>query len=262
MANILVKGIARYVHAFTPSAPPGTTERRYSIDVLVHKSDAEFLPQAQAALEADKQATFPQGMPPRADVFITDLATVPGTDPRLHEYMSVRFSTREADGSPAIVNAQRQPVINPSELQPGDIVYVSGNTQGYTVGSQGVKAYFNGVMLTGQKGSIPTELLSARPSAEQMFANLPGAPAGQPQYNTQGQLPPAPAPVNAPPAAAPPPAPVPPAPAAPPTAQFVMTPAANGVTRESYHEAGWTDEQLISNGLMLPPGGASPSFMG
>jgi hypothetical protein len=50
-------------------------------------------------------------------------------------------------------------------------------------------------------------------------------------------------------------------PAAPaPQPQFVMTPAANGMTREQYIAAGWTDEQLIQNGLMQPPGGIVPSF--
>jgi hypothetical protein len=30
-----------------------------------------------------------------------------------------------------------------------------------------------------------------------------------------------------------------------------MTAAANGVSREAYLAAGWTDAQLIANGLML-----------
>lgn len=44
------------------------------------------------------------------------------------------------------------------------------------------------------------------------------------------------------------------APAAPAAAPaFVMTAAANGLTREQYHAAGWTDEQLIQNGMMIAP---------
>lgn len=47
----------------------------------------------------------------------------------------------------------------------------------------------------------------------------------------------------------PPPAMAPPAPMAVPVRQ--MTAAANGVTRDAYIAAGWTDAQLVANGLML-----------
>jgi len=35
-----------------------------------------------------------------------------------------------------------------------------------------------------------------------------------------------------------------------------MTAAANGLTREEYHASGWSDEQLVQNGLM----NEAPSF--
>lgn len=67
---------------------------------------------------------------------------------------------------------------------------------------------------------------------------LPGAPVGIPQV-----------PVAAAPLAPPPP---PPAPAAPVVPVRQMTALAKGVTYESYRGAGWSDEQLIANGLMTP----------
>ena len=106
--------------------------------------------------------------------------------------------------------------------------------------------------------------LAASPGMPQ--ATQPGAPAapapayvapvaatpGQPQtytgYMTPGAAPAAPAP-TAP--AAPPPGPqMTAAPAAPPPGPQ-MTAAANGVTYEAYQAAGWTDDQLRQNGLML-----------
>lgn len=46
--------------------------------------------------------------------------------------------------------------------------------------------------------------------------------------------------------------PAPPAPPAPPVAEAKrMTPAAQGIPYKAYIEQGWTDEQLIQNGLML-----------
>lgn len=46
--------------------------------------------------------------------------------------------------------------------------------------------------------------------------------------------------------------PAPPAPPAPATPVRQMTAAANGATYEQYIAAGWTDAQLVANGLMLP----------
>jgi len=72
------------------------------------------------------------------------------------------------------------------------------------------------------------------------YAPAPGAPAPIPVTPNPGFVqvpPPAPAPM------APPPAPVAPV--------RQMTAAANGVTYEAYVAAGWSDAQLVQNGLML-----------
>lgn len=66
--------------------------------------------------------------------------------------------------------------------------------------------------------------------------------------------PPVPAPL-VPPTPTPTPAPVP-APAPAPYTPIlqppkVMTPKANGITYEAYKQAGWSDEQLIQNGMMM-----------
>ena len=268
MSEILVNGIARYVHAFTPSAPPNTDAGlKYSIEVLVHKSDTAQIQRVQQAIDTEKAITFPNGMSPRGVLCMDDLATDPRNDPRLQEYMAISFSTEASQGQPPVVDMNRQPLINPNQLQAGDLVWVSGNTKGYNIGNTGVKAYLNAIMVTGEKGNIDPALLSSRPGVDQAFANVPGG-TGTPQPAA-----PAPAQYAAPPVApapaqyAAPPAQqvphIPPAPPAPPVAdQFVMTAAANGVTREQYHAAQWTDEQLIANGLMQPPGGVVPSFMG
>ncbi len=49
------------------------------------------------------------------------------------------------------------------------------------------------------------------------------------------------------------------APAAPGAAVHQMTAAAT-TTYEEYIKAGWTDDTLIQNALMLPPGGVPTSF--
>jgi hypothetical protein len=77
-----------------------------------------------------------------------------------------------------------------------------------------------------------------------------GAPAMAPQPWAQ--------PAGAPAAMAPPPPAPAPAPAPAPTGPiYTMTAAANGATREAYLAIqGWTDELLVSQGLMVVSGGA------
>lgn len=108
----------------------------------------------------------------------------------------------------------------------------------------------------------PSAAPFAPPSAPAAPAYAPpvGAPAapypgtGVPSMNPSS-VPPNPAFLQVPPPAPAAPAMVaPPAPAAPvapvPTGP-VMTPAANGVSYAQYRQAGWTDEQLRANGMMV-----------
>ena len=90
-------------------------------------------------------------------------------------------------------------------------------------------------------GVAPAPLAPAG-SVPMPSAPAPGAPAPIPVTPNPGfvQVPP--------PAAAPAPMAPPPAPVAP---VRQMTAAANGVTYEAYVAAGWSDAQLVKNGLML-----------
>lgn len=88
-------------------------------------------------------------------------------------------------------------------------------------------------------GVAPAPLAPAG-SVPMPYAPVPGAPAPIPVTPNPGFVqvpPPAPAPM------APPPAPVAPV--------RQMTAAAQGVTYEAYVAAGWSDAQLVQNGLML-----------
>ena len=90
------------------------------------------------------------------------------------------------------------------------------------------------------RGEIPLELLSSKPTASQMFGDITAASG-------------VPTPMSPKPA---PPTPVPPS----TDSKYEMTEKAGGFTREQYIDQGWTDEKLISEGMMLPPNGIKPSF--
>jgi hypothetical protein len=159
-------------------------------------------------------------------------------DPRFTGWFVFSCTAKE-DDKPAVVDMQHQPVIDASIVCSGSVVWINAGLSGYTKGTGGVGGWLNGVMATGEIGEFGR--LDGKPNVDQMFANVDGASAAPPSV----------------PAAPTPPVP----PSAPPAApQYQMTAAANGATRDAMIAAGWTDELLISNGMMLPPGGVVTSF--
>lgn len=127
-----------------------------------------------------------------------------------------------------------------------------------------------GASMTPPAGAIPMPQPAAAgvPGMPPAPGVMPGMPQGLPQVPGVAPLPlppagsvpmpsapvpgaPVPIPVTPNPGfvQVPPPAPVPMAPPAAPVRQ--MTPAAQGIPYESYVAQGWTDAQLVQNGLML-----------
>ena len=150
-----------------------------------------------------------------------------------------------ADSKPQVVDANLQPVIDPSLACAGTVCWVAFNSFVYNQPvNKGVGAGLNGVMVTGEMGVLGR--LDGKPSLETMFAGVNDTAGTQaaPQ-----QVAPSPA------------SPPPPAPNAEP--QYVMTAKAAGNTRQQLLDngQGWTDELLLSQGMMTLPGGVKPSFV-
>lgn len=257
-----VTGIARYAHVVNASAAKGADKKNFSICALIHKND----PQVQSLWqqqEAAKLNGFPSGFPNNGNVVFEDLAITEPNSPLLRDYMQLKASTGEEFGRPVLVDMNLQPIIDPSwdGSSAGRIVHIDvSEFTAYDKGSKGVKVYLNGIMDTGEMGAIPADQLSSKPTAESMFGDVGGAAP----WVQQPAAPAAPAvPAVQQPAV---PNMAPPSPMAPPSQpaqpQYVMTEKAQGMTREQLlaNGQGWTDELLISNGLMLPPNGVTPSF--
>jgi len=245
--QIKVKGIVRYPHLVQPSSAKGVDSPQFSIQLLIHKSD----PQCAQITKVFNEVTlngFPNGTPPGFLTSWKDLAITDPGNQLLKDYMCLTSSVKETQGRPDLIDENQQPVIDLSidKSAIGLVAYIVSNVVTYSKGSHGIKAYLNGVMLTQEKGILPVESLSSRPSVTEMFSNAidmrqPGA-----------------VPMTTPPVAPPPVAPS--RPAVIPLSPYQMTAQANGLTRDQYVQQGWTDEQLISNGLMMPPNGITPSF--
>lgn len=236
-----VKGIISYPNLHQARSVNPGDDPKFSSAILIHKSDPQIA-EIQRIVDTEKANGFPNGFPVKGKCFFKDAAVEHPDQPEIKDYMVLNANAK-ADQKPALVDANLQPITNPADVFAGGIAWFSLNSFSYNKPvNQGVGCGLNGVMVTGEMG--PLGRLDGRPSVESMFGDM-----------ATGNATPAPAAAQAVPA---PMAPTPPtAPA--PAPQYQMTPAANGVTREAYHGAGWTDAQLIENGLMVPPA-AFPSF--
>jgi len=240
-----IKGILSFPALFQAKTPTGSTEAKFSCAVLIAPNDPQIAT-INAAIEISSRDTFPSGFPSKGDKCFSQYdERYRGKeyyDPKFSGYWVFSCTAKEAD-KPAVVNSQLQPVMDPAKVFPGAVVWVNAGISGYTKGTGGIGGWLNGVMITDEEP--PMGRLDNKPSVEQMFANV-GTPHHVSATGVVVHTPP-PAPL------APPPAPL----AGP---QYVMTAAANGITRDSYIASGWSDALLIQHGYMLPPNGVTPSF--
>lgn len=128
--------------------------------------------------------------------------------------------------------------------------------QGFTLEAMRAQGWTDDAMVTAGHAVVhAAPPMPPAPPAAPVYAPPPAAPPMPPA------APPAAAPPAyhgfVPPAAAPPPPAPPPAPPAPPPVPSgpIMTAAANGVTYEAYRASGWSDQQMIAAGVMLPVAG-------
>lgn len=253
---MLIKGIISFPTLFNAKVPAAGGDAKYGVTVLLPPNDPQ-LAAIQAEVDAAKQNTFPSGYTGQNECFApydTKYAGKDYYDPRFTGWFIFSCSAKEED-KPSVVDLNYNKIIDPGQVYSGIVAYVNAGISGYVKGTGGIGGWLNGVMLTAEEP--PMGRLDNKPSVEQMFAAVGGAPV---------QAAPAPAaPMGSlAPVAAPPVAPVQqaaPAPMAPPVAAAPAVPAplqmtakANGVTLEQYLATpGWTEQMLIDQGLAIRP---------
>jgi len=280
----LIKGILTFPTLFTPKVAKGATEPKFSCGVLLPATDPQVAT-IKAEVEQAKLNTFPNGYSGADEcltLYDTKYAGKDYYDPRFSGWYVFTCSAKQ-DDRPAVVDMNRQPIIDPAAVFSGMVGYVSAGISGYTKGKGGIGGWLNGVMITEEEP--PMGRLDNKPSVDQMFSSVgangqtaapPAAPGNtatglvmtaaangmtydqykaagwtDEQMISQGVASAPPATTNpAPPS--PPAAPDAPAPPSAP-AQLIMTAAANGMTYDQYKAAGWTDEQMISQGVAQKP---------
>jgi len=247
---MLVKGIISFPALFTPKLAKGATEPKFGVTVLLPPGDPQIAA-IQAEVEAAKANSFPSGYTGADECFgpyDTKYAGKDYYDQRFSGYFVFSCSAKQ-DDRPSVVDPTYQQIVDPSQVFSGMVAYVNAGISGYTKGKGGIGGWLNGVMTTTEEA--PMGRLDNKPTVEQMFASVTGAPAAHTAANGAVVTHPGVANVAPAPAAPPPPAPNQ-TPATP--APLQMTAKANGVTLEAYLATpGWTEQILIDQGLAIRP---------
>lgn len=165
-----------FVNIFEPKAINGVGEPKYSLTVLIPKSDQAQVQKIQAAIEEAKKdgvnTVFNGSLPKTVRTTVHD---GDGTRPNGEEFGEeckghfVMTCTTSAKYPPqVIVGEDRHPAM-PGEVKSGDYGYVSVNFAAYNrSGNKGVGSYLNNVFKT--RDGDP--LGYARPSALDDFKDL------------------------------------------------------------------------------------------
>ncbi|MCI6003827.1 MAG: DUF2815 family protein [Allisonella histaminiformans] len=177
-----------YVHLFKPYAYQPGQEEKYQVTVLVPKTDTATMERINAAIAAAKQKGITDKWngqcPPIVPTPVYDGDGVRPSDgmafgPECKGHW-VFTASAKADYPPEVVDANRNPVINQSEIYSGIYAYVNVTFFPYAFGGKkGIGCGLGPVMKVRDGESLG----GSAPTAAQAFGNIP-APV-QPQPSAQ-----------------------------------------------------------------------------
>lgn len=244
------KGIVSFPTFFQPKPRQAGGDPVFSGQLLVPPNDPVWQ-QINAEFERVKLESFPSGLPARADVcwqlYDDKLRGKDYYDARFTGWWVLAFNAKANSGLPQnVVDMNYSRIIDPGAICSGMVIYVNVNMGGYDKGDGGIGCWVNGVMSTGELGAMGR--LDNKPTVEQMFSGVSQTQNPATTATAHAAYAAAPGP-GAPAAPATPTPPAAPAPAAPAKR---MTAAAQ-YSYEQYVAAGWTDLQLIEQGMMERP---------
>ena len=134
-----------YCNLFTPRQSDDGGEPKYSVCVLIPKSDKATLDRLKAAIEAAKTAglgKFGGKLPPGLKVPLRD----GDTERDSAEYKGHFFLNASSRQRPNVVDAEVNPVLHPDEVYSGCYGRVSLNMYAYVMsGNRGIAAGLNNV---------------------------------------------------------------------------------------------------------------------
>lgn len=191
MAITTGKVRASYVSIFQPKVPQGGGEPKYSVTLLIPKTDVATINRIYAEIEKAKQEgvqkVFGGYIPPVCKIPLHDGDGVKPTsgEPFGEECKGHMVITASAKMQPSIVGLDMQNIINPADVYSGCYIRASINFFAYnTNGNKGIGCGLNAVQKI-EDG----EPLTARVSAEEAFGGSNAYSAVPGQYPAAGQMP-------------------------------------------------------------------------
>ena len=170
-------GIARlsYEHIFQPYARTANDTPKYSVTILVPKSDTATKARIDAAIEAAKRTgatkSFGGVIPPVLAIPVHDGDGARPSDgmPFGQECKGCWVFTASAKNRPSVVDMNRQPILDESEIYSGVCAYVNVSFFPYNSnGRKGIGCGLNAVMK-----ARDGEPLGSKVSVEDAFAGIP-----------------------------------------------------------------------------------------
>ncbi len=190
MAITTGKVRASYVNIFQPKAPQGGGDPKYSVTLLIPKSDIATINSIYAEIEKAKQEgaqkVFGGSIPPMCRVPLHDGDGVkPASgEPFGEECRGCLVMTASAKLQPSIVGLDMQSIINPADVYSG--CYIRANVNFFAYSSNGNKGI--GCGLNAVQKIEDGEPLTARVSAEEAFGGS-NTYNGMPVASYQGAVP-------------------------------------------------------------------------
>ena len=173
MANLTISGVRfSYVHVFEPyDISNSGKEPKFSVQVIIPKSNKKALKQIDDALEATKKdektlKKFGGKIPKNLKTFLRDGDIEREDKP---EYANCYFFNASSTNRPNVVDMTREPIVDPNEFYSGCWGAFNGATFAYsTQGSNGISVGLNNLM----KMREDKRLGGGGLSAEAAFADI------------------------------------------------------------------------------------------
>jgi len=164
-----------YCHLFTPEAVADGGDKKYSVSVIIPKSNTKLVNAVKAAIEAAVQAGLPKFGGKRPATLKTPLRDGDAERPDDEAYADSYFINATSRTKPGIVKAMKVngesrlvEVTNEEEIYSGCYGYVSVNFFAFNnAGNRGIAAGLNNVLKT-RDG----EYLGGRSSAQSDFGGM------------------------------------------------------------------------------------------
>jgi len=160
-----------YLHVFEPSAVGEGQDKKYSVSLIISKSDKKTLAAINKAIEASKEAGKAKFGGKVPAVLKTPLRDGDLERPEDEAYADSYFLNANCSAKPGVVDKNLKPIMDQEELYSGcygraSISFYAFNTSG----NKGIACGLNNLMKT-KDG----ESLGGRVSAETDFADFAGA---------------------------------------------------------------------------------------